>query len=71
MRSGFTHRQTVLIIYAMSILLGLAAFIFSLATIWGSIFVIVTLVICIEVIVEKIGLVREDYKPLLNFIKGI
>jgi UDP-GlcNAc:undecaprenyl-phosphate GlcNAc-1-phosphate transferase len=71
LRSGFSHRQTVLIIYAMSILLGLAAFIFSLATIWGSIFVVLTLLICIEIIVEKIGLVREDYKPLLKFFKGI
>jgi UDP-GlcNAc:undecaprenyl-phosphate GlcNAc-1-phosphate transferase len=54
----------------MSILLGLAAFIFSLATIWGSIFVILTLLVGIEIIVEKVGLVREDYKPLLNFFKG-
>ncbi|XJZ26965.1 glycosyltransferase family 4 protein [Bacillota bacterium Lsc_1132] len=71
LRSGFTHRQTVLLIYAMSIVLGLAAFIFSLATVWGSMIVIVTLLIVIEVIVEKIGLVREDYKPLLKFVKGI
>ncbi len=70
LRSGFSHRQTVLLIYAMSCVLGLAAFIFSLATVWGSMIVIVTLLITIEVIVEKIGLVRSDYKPLLKFFKG-
>lgn len=70
LRSGFTHRQTVLLIYAMSIFLGLAAFIFSQSTVWGSMIVIAILLIMIEVIVEKIGLVREDYKPLLNFVKG-
>lgn len=69
LRSGFTHKQTVLLIYAMSIILGLAAFIFYLATVWGAMLIIVALLITIEVIVEKIGLVREDYKPLLKFFR--
>jgi UDP-GlcNAc:undecaprenyl-phosphate GlcNAc-1-phosphate transferase len=71
LKSGFSHRQTVLLIYAMSSVFGLAAFIFSQATVWGSMIVILALLITIEVIVEKIGLVREDYKPLLNFVKGL
>ncbi|MDQ0199063.1 glycosyltransferase family 4 protein [Neobacillus ginsengisoli] len=71
LRTGFSHRQTVLLIYAMSTVFGLVAFIFSQATVWGSMIVILTLLIAIEIIVEKIGLIREDYKPLLNFMKGI
>jgi UDP-GlcNAc:undecaprenyl-phosphate GlcNAc-1-phosphate transferase len=71
LKSGFSHRQTVLLIYAMSSVFGLAAFIFSQATVWGSMIVILALLITIEVIVEKIGLVREDYKPLLKFVKGL
>jgi UDP-GlcNAc:undecaprenyl-phosphate/decaprenyl-phosphate GlcNAc-1-phosphate transferase len=71
LRSGFSHRQTVLLIYAMSALMGLAAFIFSQSTVWGSLIVVLILLISIEVIVEKIGLVREDYKPLLKFVKGL
>lgn len=71
LRIGFTHRQTVLLIYAMSTVFGLVAFIFSQATVWGSLIVILTLLIAIEIIVEKIGLIREDYKPLLKFMKGI
>ncbi len=55
----------------MSAILGLAAFIFSQSTVWGSIIVILILLITIEVIVEKIGLVREDYQPLLKFVKGL
>ncbi len=71
LRSGFSHRQTVLLIYAMAAVFGLSAFIFSQSTVWGSMIVILALLITIEIIVEKIGLVREDYKPLLKFVKGI
>lgn len=70
LKAGFSHRQTVLLIYAMAAIFGLVAFIFSQATVWGSMIVILVLLITIEVIVEKIGLVREDYKPLLKFMKG-
>src|SRR4051812_14333890 len=62
MRAGFSHKQTVLLIYAMASVFGLTAFIFSQSTVWGSLIVILALLITIEVIVEKIGLVREDYK---------
>jgi UDP-GlcNAc:undecaprenyl-phosphate/decaprenyl-phosphate GlcNAc-1-phosphate transferase len=71
LRTGFSHQQTVLLIYAMSTVFGLVAFIFSQATVWGSMIVILTLLIVIEIIVEKIGLIREDYQPLLKFMKGI
>jgi len=71
LRSGFSHRQTVLLIYAMAAVFGLAAFIFSQATVWGSLIMILVLLIVIEVIVEKIGLIRDDYKPLLTFMKGL
>jgi UDP-GlcNAc:undecaprenyl-phosphate GlcNAc-1-phosphate transferase len=70
LRSGFTHRQTVLLIYFMAALFGLAAFIFSQATVWGSLIVILALLIVIELVVESIGLIRDDYKPLLKFLKG-
>ena len=41
---GFTHRQTVILIYSMSALFAMFAFIFSMTTVWGSIFFI--LIIC-------------------------
>jgi len=71
LRSGYSHRQTVLLIYAMSAIFGLTAFIFSQATIRGSVLILLTILIIIELFVEKIGLVREDYKPLLKLLRGL
>jgi UDP-GlcNAc:undecaprenyl-phosphate/decaprenyl-phosphate GlcNAc-1-phosphate transferase len=71
LRAGFSHRQTVLLIYAMSTIFGLAAFIFSQATVWGSLIMIAVLILMIEYVVEKIGLIREDYQPLIKFVKGL
>lgn len=68
LRAGFSHKQTVLIIYGIAAMFGLAALIFSQATLWGALFVIVVLLIAIELFVEKIGLVGKDYKPLLKFL---
>ncbi len=63
---GFTHKQTVILIYAMSASFGLAAIIFSFATLWGALLIVAILLISIEIIVEKIGLVSSDYQPLLK-----
>jgi UDP-GlcNAc:undecaprenyl-phosphate/decaprenyl-phosphate GlcNAc-1-phosphate transferase len=68
---GFTHRQTVLIIYAMAAFFGLAAVIFSQAKMVGSIILILTLLIVIEVLAEKIGLVGKNYRPLLKLVREI
>ncbi|MGE8203655.1 glycosyltransferase family 4 protein [Heyndrickxia sp. NPDC080065] len=69
LRAGFSHRQTVLIIYAMAALFGLAAIIFSMSTMWGSIILITVLLLSIELFVEAIDLVGENYKPLLKYVK--
>ncbi|MBP3041445.1 undecaprenyl/decaprenyl-phosphate alpha-N-acetylglucosaminyl 1-phosphate transferase [Bacillaceae bacterium Marseille-Q3522] len=72
LRIGYTHRQTVLLIYAMSALFGLSAFIFSLASsIKGSFVILLIIIIGIELFVEKVGLIREDYKPLLKLFRII
>jgi UDP-GlcNAc:undecaprenyl-phosphate/decaprenyl-phosphate GlcNAc-1-phosphate transferase len=66
---GFSHRQTVLIIYAMASMFGLAAVIFSMAKIWGAILLIAVILVAIELFVEIIGLAGKNYKPLINFVK--
>ncbi len=71
LKLGYGHRKTVLMIYGMSAIFGLAAVVFSQATVWGSLVVIVVLLIAIELIVEKIGLVGKEYRPLLNMFRGI
>lgn len=66
---GFSHRQTVLIIYGFAAMFGLAAIIFSMAKIWGGILLITVILIAIELVVEVIGLAGKNYKPLLNFVR--
>lgn len=71
LRLGFSHRQTVLVIYGMSAIFGLVAVIFSQATTWVSLIIFFSLLLAIELIVEKIGLIGGKYRPILNFVRGI
>ena len=66
---GFTHRQTVLIIYALAAMFGLAALIFSQATVWGAILLIAVMLVAIELFVEAVGLAGKNYRPLINFVR--
>ncbi|WP_203363306.1 MraY family glycosyltransferase [Bacillus sp. REN10] len=69
LRMGYTHKQTVVIIYAIASMFGLAAVIFTMATIWGALILITVLVVAIELFVESVGLVGSDYKPLMNLMR--
>lgn len=66
---GFTHKQTVIIIYGIAAMFGLAAVIFSMAKLWGAILLILVLLIALEIFVEVIGLAGHRYKPLLKLVK--
>ncbi|RUL54168.1 MULTISPECIES: glycosyltransferase family 4 protein [Lysinibacillus] len=66
---GFSHRQTVLIIYAIAALFGLAAITISVSTLWGAILLSTVVVVAIELFVEMIGLAGKNYKPLLNIVR--
>jgi UDP-GlcNAc:undecaprenyl-phosphate GlcNAc-1-phosphate transferase len=71
LRTGFSHRQTVLIIYGLAILFGVAAILFSQATVWGAVLLVVVMLIAIELFVEVIGLAGSNYRPLLNLVRMI
>lgn len=71
LRLGYGHKKTVLIIYAMSALFGIVAIVFSQVTVWVSFFILILLMIFIELIVEKIGLVGKEYRPILNMVREI
>jgi UDP-GlcNAc:undecaprenyl-phosphate GlcNAc-1-phosphate transferase len=71
LRLGYSHRQTVLMIYGMAAMFGLAAVIFSKTTMFGSLLVITALLLIIEIIVEKIGLIGKDYRPILKMMRVI
>ncbi|MER1984440.1 MAG: MraY family glycosyltransferase [Solibacillus sp.] len=66
---GFSHRQTVLVIYVLAAMFGLVAVIFSMSTQWGAILIIAVLLVAIELFVEVIGLAGKNYKPLLNLVR--
>lgn len=68
---GFSHRQTVLIIYGIAAMFGLAAVIFSMAKLWGAILLITVILVTIELFVEIIGLAGKNYKPLINFVRSL
>lgn len=68
---GFTHRQTVLIIYAMAAVFGLVAIIVSQAKLIGSFILIAFLLILIELVAEKIGLVGKNHRPLLKLFSTV
>ncbi|SDM70440.1 glycosyltransferase family 4 protein [Bacillus sp. OK048] len=69
LRLGYSHRQTVLMIYAMASLFGLVAVIYSQARIGVSVILIGFLIIVMELIAEKIGLMGNDFHPLLKIIR--
>ncbi|SFB25414.1 MULTISPECIES: glycosyltransferase family 4 protein [unclassified Bacillus (in: firmicutes)] len=69
LRMGYSHRQTVIMIYAMAAFFGLAAVIFSQAKLWGGFLLVIVLVLLIELFAEMIGLVGKNYRPLLKMMK--
>lgn len=68
LKLGFGHRQTVILIYAMSALFSIAALIFNRSTMWGSTITFFAMVLLIELIVEMTGLVSANYRPLLRLM---
>ncbi|WP_102026484.1 MraY family glycosyltransferase [Salirhabdus sp. Marseille-P4669] len=68
LKLGYSHRQTVLLLYGMSAVFSLAAIIFTRTTLWGSVVLFVLLATLIELIVEITGLISQNYRPILNLI---
>lgn len=68
LRFGYSHRQTVLIIYALSAFFGLAAVLFTISTLWVSLVILLVLLIGIELLAERIGLAGNEYRPMLRLV---
>ena len=71
LRMGYSHRQTVLLIYAMAAFFGLVAVIYSQAKVGGAIFLIAIVIFFIEILAERIGLVGKNYRPVLNIVETL
>jgi len=71
MNLGFSHRQTVLMIYCLAIIFSLIALLYSISSLIGSLFLTIGLGIGVELFVEIIGLVGVERRPLLDRIKKV
>ena len=71
MRMGLTHRQTVLTIYALSLVFSFISLLFLLSPAWGTWLLIIGLLFALEYFVESIGLLGETYHPLMHVIQKI
>ncbi|MCV9884744.1 glycosyltransferase family 4 protein [Metabacillus halosaccharovorans] len=68
---GFSHRNTVLLIYGLGLLFSVSAILLSSATLWGTIIITFGLLIFLHLIAETIGIVNEKYKPLVKFYRKV
>ncbi|MEE6674196.1 glycosyltransferase family 4 protein [Pediococcus acidilactici] len=71
MQMGLTHRQTVLVIYGISMIFSFIALLYPLSTLWGSVLLTLGILVGIELFVEAIGLVGENRTPMLSWIKRL
>ncbi|TKC17003.1 glycosyltransferase family 4 protein [Robertmurraya kyonggiensis] len=69
--AGMSHRQTVLFIYAISAVFGLAAIAFYKFNLFTSSIIFVALLILTELLIEKLSLISKKYKPLINLYSKI
>lgn len=66
---GFSHRTTVLIIYGISALFGLAAILLSKTSLWITVASVLVIVVVLQLGAEAIGLVSKTDRPIINLIK--
>ncbi|WP_412988656.1 glycosyltransferase family 4 protein [Pediococcus siamensis] len=71
MQMGLTHRQTVFVIYGISLIFSFIALLYPISPIWGSVLLTIGILIGLELFVEAIGLAGQDRRPLLNWIQKI
>ncbi|MFC0469966.1 glycosyltransferase family 4 protein [Halalkalibacter kiskunsagensis] len=69
LRLGLSHKQTVLAIYAMTAFFGLAAVMLTMATLWISMIILCITIIAIQFLVERVGLVSSEYRPMIKLIR--
>ena len=67
-RAGFTHRQSVIIIYLFSIMFGILAIIFARASLFISLFVSLLAFILVHILAEFAGIVMDGKRPVVDTI---
>lgn len=69
LKLGYTHKQTVILIYGMSSLFSLAGIMLNRSEMWSSIIILFLILIIVELLVELTGIISESYRPLLKWLK--
>lgn len=68
---GFTHKQSVMVMYSLSFMFSVAAILFSMTTVWGSILIFTVAILVVQVLIENLEMINSSYKPLTNFFKAL
>lgn len=71
MDMGYSHRKSVLIIYAFSAFFGVLAIVFNSATLLASLFLIGLAILGIQIIAELSGIVFNGQQPILNGLRRL
>ena len=66
LRAGFTHRQSVLVMYGFSLVFGVLAIVFAKAPLQLSFLVAFIVFILVHVLAVVAGIVRGGERPLVN-----
>ncbi|WP_313892632.1 MraY family glycosyltransferase [Psychrobacillus sp.] len=68
---GLSHRDTVLVIYGFGLIFSITAITFETLTLRWAIFIVVFILIAFEIIAEKIGLVNEEFRPIISIFRKV
>jgi UDP-GlcNAc:undecaprenyl-phosphate/decaprenyl-phosphate GlcNAc-1-phosphate transferase len=68
---GFSHRQSVLLIYGISAVFAILAIVLTEATLWLSLAGLVFYLLFFEIFAESIGMVDQNHRPLFRLYKKI
>ncbi|NMA90755.1 MAG: undecaprenyl/decaprenyl-phosphate alpha-N-acetylglucosaminyl 1-phosphate transferase [Amphibacillus sp.] len=69
LEAGFSHKVTVLIIYAFSALFGLIAILFSKSSLIVTVVLSIALLLILQAFAEMVGVVGNGKTPLLRMVK--
>ena len=68
---GFSHRESVILIYFMATSFAVASVILYLSTVTGAVLICILLVFSVVIIVEATDLIGSNKRPILNFLQKI
>jgi len=71
MALGFTHKQTVKLLYAITLTFSIIALLYPVSTTLGSILLTIGLIIILQLSAELLGLLGSNNRPLISIFKKI